>query len=161
MIHGTERDSISTLIQYQEADIGEGEPEVSGLGLAIKRAQHVLRTRMDREMRPLGLTALQYAVLASLEAEPGASNAELARRAFVTPQTMQTMLAALERAGLVARSPDQTRGRIRRTAPTAASREVLSHPHAVAAGRVARAAARPLDPEGAASMLVRCAGRLS
>lgn len=142
--------------------LARGEPEASGLGLAIKRAQHALRTRMDREMRPLGLTAPQYAVLASLEAEPGASNAELARRAFVTPQTMQTMLAALERAGLVARRPDESHGRIRRATLTGAGRDVLVRAHAVAAAaeRTIREAADPLDPDGVAAMLVRCAERL-
>ena len=32
------------------------------VGYALKRAQHALRTRMDEALRPLGLTAPQYAV---------------------------------------------------------------------------------------------------
>jgi DNA-binding MarR family transcriptional regulator len=33
-------------------------------------------------------TVGQYALLTALDEEPGLSNADLARRAFVTPQTM-------------------------------------------------------------------------
>ena len=85
------------------------------LGYALKRAQQAMRLHMDRQLKEIGLNAPQYAVLASLEDEPGASNARLARRAFVTPQTMQAMLVKLEQSGLIERRPDTEHGRIQRT----------------------------------------------
>src|SRR5262245_55810185 len=66
---------------------------------------------MDEALRPLGLTTPQYAALAALEAGP-LSGAELARRCFVTPQTMNELLVGLERRGLVARRPHATHGRV-------------------------------------------------
>lgn len=56
---------------------------------------------MDEALRSLGLTAPQYAVLSAVELEAGISNARLARAAFVTPQTVQGILANLERQGLL------------------------------------------------------------
>jgi len=54
------------------------------LGYQLKRTQHALRLRMDEALHALGLTAPQYAVLSILEEAPRLSNADLARRSFVT-----------------------------------------------------------------------------
>ena len=118
---------------------------------------------MDRGLKPLGLSAPQYAVLASLEAEPGASNAALARRAFVTPQTMQGMLVKLERAGLIARAPDADHGRIQRTELTEAGRNALVEAHQIAAEaeRAAIQAIAPFDREETFDMLTRYAEALA
>jgi DNA-binding MarR family transcriptional regulator len=131
-------------------------------GYALKQAQQAMRSRMDRSLSGIGLTAPQYAVLVSLEAEPGASNATLARRAFVTPQTMQGMLAKLERGGMIARGPDAEHGRIRRTELTERGRHALRRAHEVAAKveRRARAALDPVDPDEATRMLLRAAKAL-
>jgi DNA-binding MarR family transcriptional regulator len=79
--------------------------------------QHV-RGELDVAVKPLGLTGQQVAVL-SLLRKPGASNAELARETGVTPQSMAEQLLKLERAGLVARTPDPANARVLRTALTA------------------------------------------
>src|SRR6516162_4869510 len=62
------------------------------------RDQHYRQARAPAQARPghaaqrarpaLREPVAQYAVLTALEEEPGLSNADLARRAFVTPQTM-------------------------------------------------------------------------
>ena len=129
------------------------------LGYAIKRAQQALRLHMDRQLKDFGLTAPQYNVLCSLEDEPGASNARLARRAFVTPQTMQSMLVKLERSGLIERSPDAEHGRIQRTQLTEKGQDVLSKAHrsVLETEKIAREAASP----DAAAMLLRIADALS
>lgn len=129
------------------------------LGYALKRAQHALRLHMDRQLKESGLTAPQYNVLCGLEAEPGASNARLARRAFVTPQTMQSMLVKLERAGLIERSPDAEHGRIQRTQLTEFGQETLlkAHRSVRETEKIARDAASP----DAAEMLLRIADALS
>ncbi|VDC48584.1 putative HTH-type transcriptional regulator [Brevundimonas mediterranea] len=132
------------------------------IGFALKQAQQALRTHMDAELRTLGLTTPQYAVLTFLSVEPGASNAELARRAFVTPQTMQAILVAMERAGLIMRTPHARHGRVQTTELTAKGREALE----AAAGMVGdaearlREAASPLDPQVVTEMLLRLAGAL-
>lgn len=103
------------------------------LGYAVKRLQHALRLRMDDALRPAGLTAPQYAILCAVEAEAGLSNARLARAAFVTPQTMQGMLANLERDGVIGRHPDPRNGRILRTLLTPLGRETLVRSHRLVA----------------------------
>jgi len=108
------------------------EPVAKRLGYALKRAQHALRTRMDESLRHLGLSAPRYAVLTAVEIEPGLSNARLARAAFVTPQTMQGILANLERDGLLIREADPAHGRILRSRLTAHGREVLAQAHRIA-----------------------------
>ena len=103
------------------------------LGYAMKRVQHALRTRMDDALRSTGLTAPQYAILCAVEAEAGLSNARLARAAFVTPQTMQGMLANLERDGMLERGPDPTNARILRATLTPHGRSVLAEAHGLVA----------------------------
>ena len=70
---------------YQEPDMsssGMPEPMAKRFGYAIKRAQHALRARMDETLRPLGLTAPQYAVLSAVELDAGISNASSGARRF-------------------------------------------------------------------------------
>jgi hypothetical protein len=66
------------------------------IGYLLKRVQFRLRSQMDKVLESKGLTTPQYAVLSFLEHEPGASSAELARRSFVTPQTMIRIVENLE-----------------------------------------------------------------
>lgn len=106
--------------------------EIGRASYLLKRAQHMLRARMDAELRHLELTAPTYAVLAAVERAPGSSNAALARAAFVTPQTMQGMVAGLERAGLLLRAPDPEHGRVLKTVLTEQGRDRIGQAHAVA-----------------------------
>ncbi|WP_267425483.1 helix-turn-helix domain-containing protein [Methylobacterium sp. GC_Met_2] len=51
-----------------------------------------------------------------LAADPGHSNADLARLALLTPQTMSAIVANLLKADLIARQPHQVHGRIQTNA---------------------------------------------
>ena len=75
------------------------------VGYLIKRAQSVLHDAMADALGLHDLTVTQFAVLTALDEEPGLSNADLARRAFVTPQSMYAVLLELERLQLVVRTP--------------------------------------------------------
>jgi DNA-binding MarR family transcriptional regulator len=132
------------------------------IGFALKQAQHALRTRLDSGLREIGLTTPQYAVLAFLKVEAGASNAALARRAFVTPQTMQAILVALERAGLIARTPHPEHGRVQMTELTARGRGALEAASGIVADAEERLrnASAPFDPQAVAAMLLRLAEAL-
>lgn len=76
------------------------------IGLLIKETQAALHQRMDESLRPLGLSVPQYACLQALHDSPGITSSELARRMFVTRQSMNVLLQGLVRRGLVAR-PDE------------------------------------------------------
>ena len=138
-----------------------GDPYAT-IGFALKQAQQALRTRLDSGLREIGLTTPQYAVLAFLKVEAGASNAALARRAFVTPQTMQAILVALERAGLIARTPHPEHGRVQTTELTASGRGALEAASGIVANAEARLrkAAAPLDSQVVTAMLLRLAEAL-
>jgi DNA-binding MarR family transcriptional regulator len=102
------------------------------LGYLIRRAQQAFRARMDDGLRPLGITAPQYSVLSSLSIEPGISNAELARVASVTPQSMQGIVANLEKLKLVARVASPDHGRILESRLTDQGKAVLAKAHRIA-----------------------------
>lgn len=80
-------------------------------GYLLKNAQSQLRAAMDAALRDEGITTPQYAVLTFLEESPGLSSAQLARRAFVTPQTMSRIVANLEAGGLIERDASPDAGR--------------------------------------------------
>lgn len=81
------------------------------LAYQLKLAQHALQKAMEDVLRPVGLTLSQYSVLNQIDQMPGQTNADLARKAFITPQSMQGVLANLERAELITRRPDEDHGR--------------------------------------------------
>lgn len=89
------------------------------VGYLLKQTQAVLRARLDADLRPLGLTTAQYVCLELLSRHPGLSSAELARGAFVTRQTMTSLLAALHERGLVRREERAPTGRARPVSLTA------------------------------------------
>jgi DNA-binding MarR family transcriptional regulator len=82
------------------------------VGYELKKAQHALRLGIDEELRELGVTTPQYAAMSVLAEEPGLSNAQLARRSFVTPQTMNQILARLGASGMVERRAHAEHGRV-------------------------------------------------
>jgi DNA-binding MarR family transcriptional regulator len=82
------------------------------VGYALKEASSALRSAMEEVLRPLGMTVTHYACLELLGQRPGMSNSELARGAFVTRQTMNVLLQALEDEGAVTRPEAPTSGRV-------------------------------------------------
>jgi DNA-binding MarR family transcriptional regulator len=99
------------------------------IGYELKRAQQAFRSRMDEALKPLGITAPQYSVLSSLFIEPGISSAALARVAFVTPQSMQGIVANLEKMNLLRREADPRHGRILKAHLTEHGKAVLLRAH--------------------------------
>ncbi|MEU9451734.1 MarR family transcriptional regulator [Streptomyces sp. NPDC048277] len=73
------------------------------LGYLLKEASSALREAMEEVLRPLGMSVTHYSCLELLAQRPGLSNSELARGAFVTRQTMNVLLQALEQDGYVTR----------------------------------------------------------
>ncbi len=144
-------------------DVGSGMGDPHGtVGFALKQAQHALRTRLDAELREIGLTMPQYAVLACLQGKAGASNATLARSAFVTPQTMQAILVALERSGFISRTAHPDHGRVLKTELTASGHGILQRASGIVADaeeRV-RTATAPLEPRVVTATLLRIADAL-
>ncbi len=98
----------------------------SSVGYLLKEASSALRTAMESVLRPLGMSITHYSCLELLDQRPGLSNSELARGAFVTRQSMNVLLQALEREGLVTRPEVAAVGRALPARLTAKGRAQLS-----------------------------------
>jgi len=97
----------------------------TSIGYLLKEASSVLRTAMEEVLRPLGMTVTHYACLELLAQRPGLSNSELARGTFVTRQSMNVLLQALEREGQVTRPAEASVGRALPTRLTSRGRRNL------------------------------------
>ena len=84
----------------------------TSLGYLLREASSALRAAMEAVLKPLGMTVTHYSCLELLAQRPGLSNSELARGAFVTRQSMNVLLQALERDGYVTRPTEAPVGKI-------------------------------------------------
>lgn len=84
----------------------------TSLGYLLKEASSALRAAMEDALRPFGMTVTHYSCLELLAQRPGLSNSELARGAFVTRQSMNVLLQALERDGSVTRPAQAPVGKV-------------------------------------------------
>ena len=83
----------------------------TSLGYLLKEASSALRSAMEAALRPLGMSVTHYSCLELLAQRPGLSNSELARGAFVSRQSMNVLLQALERDGYVMRPAEAPVGK--------------------------------------------------
>lgn len=81
-----------------------------GISHQLKIVEHELCQRIEFELAKLGLTFPQYAALSYLEEKTTATNAELARSLFVTPQTTNRIMQNLERDGFVTKLQNSEHG---------------------------------------------------
>ena len=95
------------------------------LSYLIGRVSQGVRSALQQRLRAYGLTVPEYTALSVLQTRPGLSNAQLARRSLITPQSMNQVVAALERRDLIARAPDPRHRRILRTTLTPAADRLL------------------------------------
>jgi DNA-binding MarR family transcriptional regulator len=92
---------------------GEGKRGAEGhIAYLLRQAHGAVRIALDSAFAEAGLTTPQFLVLNLLDAYPGASGAELARIAQLTPQTVNLIVRKLERDKLIGRSEHETHGRI-------------------------------------------------
>ncbi|MFI6865792.1 MarR family winged helix-turn-helix transcriptional regulator [Nocardia sp. NPDC050406] len=97
----------------------------TSLGYLLKETSSALRAAMEEVLRPLGMTVTHYSCLELLSQRPGLSNSELARRTFVTRQSMNVLLQALEREGHVTRPTEAPVGKVLPTRLTPRGRRKL------------------------------------
>jgi DNA-binding MarR family transcriptional regulator len=106
---------------------GEGKRGEGGHpGYLLRQAAHVHRNRVEAALSDLGVTMPQFVLMTMLEAYPGHYNADLARLALLTPQTVSVTIGNLEKAGAIEKRSHEAHGRIRVLELTAAGRNLLS-----------------------------------
>lgn len=91
----------------------EAETPPERIGRLFKNLYQSMRQALEESMRKeeVGLSLAHFMTVYALSVSPGAAGAELARRAFVTAQTMNTILRRLERDGFIERRPHPTNPR--------------------------------------------------
>jgi DNA-binding MarR family transcriptional regulator len=97
------------------------------LAYVVARLDRVLRRAIETAIAPYELTVTQYTVLSALARQPGLSSAQLARRAYVSPQSMNEMLLVLEERGLVKRKPHPDRRRVLNSQLSAKGQRLVVH----------------------------------
>jgi DNA-binding MarR family transcriptional regulator len=83
-----------------------------GLAYLVGRLDHVLNHRLRESLAPSGLTVPQYTALSVFRAQGSLSNAQLAVRTMISPQSANEMVKVMETKGWIERKPDPTHGRI-------------------------------------------------
>lgn len=100
-------------------------PAAPRLSYLVFRLERRIRGRLDQALARHGVTTTEYMVLSELRLRDGASSAQLARTAFVTPQAMNLVINDLERRGLILRERDPHGGRVLRASLSRAGKTVL------------------------------------
>src|SRR5690349_14666327 len=107
-----------------ETGSGAAEPRIS---YAVARLERAVRAEIAERVRPYGLTTLQYTTLSVLHRHGAPlSNAQLARRSYMTPQAMIEVIDALETKGLIRRTPHPNHGRLLPATLTPKGKRVLA-----------------------------------
>ncbi|MGL4410383.1 MAG: MarR family winged helix-turn-helix transcriptional regulator [Zoogloea sp.] len=110
--------------------INDDRARPNGLCYLIGRLDHALNRRIRDALTPLGLTVSQYTALSFLENQPQISNAQLAERSLISPQSANELIKLMEGKGWVERVPDPSHGRIVRISLTDAGSVLLNEAHA-------------------------------
>jgi DNA-binding MarR family transcriptional regulator len=96
-----------------------------GLAYLVGRLDHVLNQRLRESLAPAGLTVPQYTALSVFRAHGSLSNAQLATRTMISPQSANEMVKQMEAREWIARRPDPAHGRIIQISLTAAGEAIL------------------------------------
>ncbi|MEH3153871.1 MAG: MarR family transcriptional regulator [Gordonia paraffinivorans] len=99
-------------------------PAVSASFLVMALGRR-LRDVAEERLQAEGIALRHLSALGHLSRDPGLSYSELARRAGLTPQSMQATLRTLEELGAVHRDTDAGRGRTARLYVTDTGRELV------------------------------------
>lgn len=103
------------------------EEKVEGprFSYAVGNLDRSLRRILVAILRPFEMTVAEYTALSLISRRDGYSNAELARRSFVSPQAMHEMISLLERRGLLERASSESHRSMRHTHLTSQGRDLL------------------------------------
>jgi len=98
-----------------------------GVSYAVARLHQRLFAGITERVAAYGLTTLQFTTLSVLSRHGAPlSTSQLARRAFMTPQSMSEVIHALERKGLIKRNPHPNHRRTLPATLTAKGRRLLA-----------------------------------
>jgi DNA-binding MarR family transcriptional regulator len=117
--------NLATAARPRAASAGRKASARPRLTYLIGSLDRILRRKMTDALAPLGLTLAQFTALSVLEARGEASNAQLAERSFITPQSANEVMSVMASRNWITREPDPNHGRIVVLRLTDEGREVL------------------------------------
>lgn len=110
--------------QGEISPLGEGG-EGPRFSYAVATLERSIRRSLGAVLKPFELTVAEYTALSLIRRRDGYSNAELARRSFVSPQAMHEMISSLEERGLLERAPSRSHRSMRHTHLSVRGRDLL------------------------------------
>jgi DNA-binding MarR family transcriptional regulator len=102
------------------------QPPGPRFSYVIARLDRAVRLAIEDCLQPFALTVPQFTALSVLLRRSGLSNAQPARRSYITPQSMHDVVLELERRSLVRRNVDPAHRKILRITVTPEGREVAA-----------------------------------
>jgi DNA-binding MarR family transcriptional regulator len=133
-----------------------------GVAFLLRQTNSALRTVIERELAPLGITGPQYSALNVIVRLPGLSGTELAHASALTQQTTNEILVALERKRWIVRQSRAGNRRVLDVRPSDEGRRVVSRARRIVY-RIERRMVADLDVRDQARLrewLVQCAKAL-
>lgn len=95
------------------------------VGSLFQDIAHLIRSRIDRDLQPHGLTRLKWLAIGLIQKSPGLTQSELARKLELKPAATGKLVDRLEERALVVRQPDDTDRRVHRLYLTEKSDSLL------------------------------------
>ncbi len=102
-----------------------GQDALPRMTYLVGRLNRALRRRLTAALLPYKLSVAQYTTLSVLHVRGFLSNAQLAKRALITPQAMNEVMQGLEARKLVTRQASSSHGRIVQLLLTPAGLELM------------------------------------
>ena len=111
------------MMRKEKAD--DRRSEQKQLSVGMKRLLTGYRTLLEADLEQEGITLAQLRMLNALGEQKEMSAAELARKCFITPQSMQAVVTRAERAGWIAREASSGNRRVLTATLTRSGRAAL------------------------------------
>jgi DNA-binding MarR family transcriptional regulator len=92
----------------------------------VGRIDRGIRRGFEAQLDAFGLSIPEYTALSVLQRRPGLSNAQLARRSLITPQSTIDVVSGLEERELIVRKAKASHARVLATRLTPAGRRLLT-----------------------------------
>ena len=92
----------------------------------LNQVSSAVRLRLERCLREFDLTVSQYTVMSRVKGREVLSSAKLARHHYVSPQTMNELIANLEARGLLSRMEDPENRRVLLVSLTQAGSDLIA-----------------------------------
>jgi DNA-binding MarR family transcriptional regulator len=92
----------------------------------VARLDRLLRLWLTDALAPFAVSLPEYTAMSILGRRAGLTNAQLARRTYVSPQAIQQITEGLITRGLIQRAPDRARSRVLPATLTVAGRDLLA-----------------------------------